>query len=207
MPDQAATTSPPTGGPTGTVVPSWLSNLASLAWRVTAVVGLVIVVWLLASLLWTVTASIAVAVIVSALFAPWVMRLRSGGRSRNAAAAIVWATGLLVVVGIGAALVYAFLPSLQRLVVTIDSAVSTVQAEIASLGLPPVLGQVLRDLLSLVRTVLGAETSGDGFAALAAGIVTVIVLSIFLVFFFLRDGDRAWLWAFQAVETSKRRRS
>jgi putative heme transporter len=206
MPDQAATTSPPAARRTGSVVPPWLSNLASLAWRVTAVVGLVIVVWLLASLLWAVTASIAVAVVVSALFAPWVMRLRSSGRSRNAAAAIVWAASLLVVVTIGAALVYAFLPSLQRVIATIESAVGAAQAEIASLGLPPVVGQVLRDLLSLVRTVLGAESSGEGFAALAAGIVTVIVLSTFLVFFFLRDGDRAWLWAFQAVEPSKRQR-
>ena len=206
MPDPAATTSPPAARPTGTVVPPWLSNLASLAWRVTAVVGLVIVVWLLASLLWTVTASIAVAVVVSALFAPWVMRLRSGGRSRNAAAAIVWATSLLVVVGIGAALLFAFLPSLQRLLAAIESAVAALQAGIAELGLPPVVGQVLRDTFALVRTVLGAESSGESFASLAAGIVTVIVLSVFLVFFFLRDGDRAWLWAFQAVEPSKRER-
>ena len=187
-------------------MPPWLSNLASLAWRVTAVVGLVVVVWLLASLLWAVTTSIAVAVVVSALFAPWVMRLRSNGRSRNAAAAIVWAASLLVVVAIGVGLVIAFLPSLQRLVATIESSVATLQASIASLGLPPVVGKVLRDLLSIVHTVLGGESSGEGFAALAAGIVTVIVLSTFLVFFFLRDGDRAWLWAFQAVEPSKRER-
>ena len=208
MPDSAATTSPPAARPTGSVVPPWLSNLASLAWRVTAVVGLVIVAWLLASLLWTVTASIAVAVVVTALFSPWVMRLRDGGRSRNAAAAIVWASAMLVVVAIGIGLVLTFLPSIQRLVATVEDAISTFQATLASLDVPPFVGEAIRDLFAIVRRFLGSETgaSGEGVGALAAGIVTVIVLSVFLVFFFLRDGDRAWLWAFQAVEESKRDR-
>lgn len=207
MPDSAAT-SPPAARPTETVVPPWLSNLASLAWRVTAVVGLVIVAWLLASLLWTVTASIAVAVVVTALFSPWVMRLREGGRSRNAAAAIVWASAMLVVVVIGIGLVVTFLPSLQRLISTVEGAISTFQATLASLNVPPFVGEAVRDAFAVVRRFLASETgsSGDGIGALAAGIVTVIVLSVFLVFFFLRDGDRAWLWAFQAVEESKRDR-
>ena len=207
MPDSAATTSPPAVRPTGSVVPPWLSNLASLAWRVTAVVGLVIVAWLMASLLWTVTASIAVAVVVTALFSPWVMRLRESGRSRNAAAAIVWASALLVVVLIGIGLVLTFLPSIQRLVSTVDDAITTFQATLASLNVPPFVGEALRDAFAIVRRLLESETgSSGGVGALAAGIVTVIVLSVFLVFFFLRDGDRAWLWAFQAVEASKRDR-
>ena len=208
MPDSAATTSPPAARPTGSAAPPWLSNLASLAWRVTAVVGLVIVAWLLASLLWAVTASIAVAVVVTALFSPWVMRLRDGGRSRNAAAAIVWASAMLVVVAIGIGLVLTFLPSIQRLVSTVEDAISTFQATLASLNIPPFVGEAIRDAFAIVRRFLAGETgaSGEGVGALAAGIVTVIVLSVFLVFFFLRDGDRAWLWAFQAVEESKRDR-
>ena len=208
MPDPAATTSPPAARPTGSVVPRWLSNLASLSWRVTAIVGLVIVAWLLASLLWTVTASIAVAVVVTALFSPWVMRLRDGGRSRNAAAAIVWASALLVMVVIGIGLVLTFLPSITRMVESVEASISTLQATLASLNVPPIVGEAVRDAFAFVRQLLASETgsSGDGLGALAAGIVTVIVLSVFLVFFFLRDGDRAWLWAFQAVEESKRHR-
>ena len=86
MPDpSAATTTSPVARPPSDLVPPWLSNLASLAWRVTAVVGLVVVGWFLAGLLWTVTASIAVAMVVSAVFAP-VVRLRARGWSRKAAA-------------------------------------------------------------------------------------------------------------------------
>ena len=40
----------------------------------------------------------------------------------------------------------------------------------------------------------------------AAGVVTVLILAAFLVFFFLRDGDRAWFWMFQAMGDQKRER-
>ena len=90
MPDPAATTSPPAASVTGTAVGLAVEPASRPGGH--RIVGLVIAIWLLASLLWTVTASIAAVVVVSALFAPWVMRLCSRGRSRNAAAAVVWAS-------------------------------------------------------------------------------------------------------------------
>ena len=84
MTDQA------TPDPDVDIVPDWLGNLAALGWRVLAIAALVVAGWQLANLLWTVTASIAVAVVIAASFAPFVVRLRARGRSRTAAAAIVW---------------------------------------------------------------------------------------------------------------------
>ena len=86
--------------PGGELVPRWLVNLAELGWRVLAVSGLLVVIWFAVTLMWTVTASIAVAVVVSAVFAPLVLRLRAQGRSRTAAAGIVWPTAILTVGGI-----------------------------------------------------------------------------------------------------------
>jgi predicted PurR-regulated permease PerM len=204
----SATTSAGSPRPPVSLVPPWLSNLASLSWRIAAIVGLIIAAWLLATLLWTVTASIAVAVVVSALFAPWVMRLRARGRSRNAAAAIVWASALVGLLAIGIAVLLAMLPSLSRAIGAIEAALTAVQGRIASLDLPPIVGEVVSDLISIVRLTVspvGGSAAGD-VVSWAASAVTILVLATFLVFFFLRDGDRAWLWAFQAVEPSKRDR-
>ncbi len=98
------------------LVPEWLSNVAALGWRVLIVAALVVVAAYVLTLLWTVTASIAVAVIVSAVFAPFVLRLRAGGRSRTASAAIVWATAILVIGGLLLLVVLALLPYLAELV-------------------------------------------------------------------------------------------
>jgi predicted PurR-regulated permease PerM len=204
----SATTSAGSPRPPVSLVPPWLSNLASLSWRIAAIVGLIIAAWLLATLLWTVTASIAVAVVVSALFAPWVMRLRARGRSRNAAAAIVWASALVGLLAIGIVVLLAMLPSLSRAIGAIEAALTAVQGRIASLDLPPIVGEVVSDLISIVRLTVspvGGSAAGD-VVSWAASAVTILVLATFLVFFFLRDGDRAWLWAFQAVEPSKRDR-
>jgi predicted PurR-regulated permease PerM len=204
----SATTSAGSPRPPVSLVPPWLSNLASLSWRIAAIVGLIIAAWLLATLLWTVTASIAVAVVVSALFAPWVMRLRARGRSRNAAAAIVWASALVGLLAIGIVVLLAMLPSLSRAIAAIEAALTAVQGRIASLDLPPIVGEVVSDLISIVRLTVspvGGSAAGD-VVSWAASAVTILVLATFLVFFFLRDGDRAWLWAFQAVEPSKRDR-
>jgi len=209
MPDAAAAIpDAPMKRPPVSVVPTWLANLASRAWRVTAMVGLVVAAWLLATLLWTVTASIAIAVVVSALFAPWVMRLRRQGRSRTAAAAVVWASALGAVVAIGLVVVLLLLPSVTRIVGLVADAVRSFEARLAAVNLPPAVSHVVDDLVRIVRDVAGpasAPTSG-GFVGWAASAITILVLSTFLVFFFLRDGDRAWLWAFQSVELSKRDR-
>ena len=110
------------------------------------------------------------------------MRLRSGGRSRNAAAAIVWALALLVVVAVGVALVTAFLRPRSSSCSRRSSRHRHVQADLASLGISPLVAEALRDLLAIIRSVFGLETGSsrrrDRNAA--AGIVTVMVLSTFL---------------------------
>ena len=126
------------GGPGGgaSLVPVWLSNIAALGWRVLVVAALAVVSWYVLTLLWTVTASILVAVIVSAVFAPFVLRLRARGRSRTAAAAIVWATAILIISLVLLLLVLAFLPYLQVLVAAIKDGMGSLQAQLADLQVP-----------------------------------------------------------------------
>jgi predicted PurR-regulated permease PerM len=186
------------------VVPDWLANLASLGWRLVAISFLVVTLWLIANLLWTVTASIAVAVVVSALFAPWVLRLRERGRSPATAAAIVWAAAIAVIAVVLLVLAVAFVPYLADVVRWLQQSLAQVQSDLASLGLPPFVGELVRDILGAVLAATGAA-SGTVVASIAA-IGTVLVLATFLVFFFLKDGDKAWFWMFQGVSDVKRER-
>lgn len=188
----------------GALVPDWLTNLAALGWRVLVVASLVVVLWLVGTTLWTVTASVAVAIVISAVFAPFVLRLREQGRSRNAAAGIVWAAAILTVVAILVVLAIAFLPYLADLVARLRAGVSTVGTSIADLGLPAWAEAIVADASEAVVETAGS--SAAGIVASAASAVTILILSSFLVFFFLRDGDKAWLWMFQALGEEKRER-
>ena len=122
------------------LVPDWLVNLAALGWRVLAIAALVVALWYVGSVLWMVTASIAVAVVISAVFAPFVLRLRARGHSRTAAAGIVWAAAILTIGGVLLLLALAFLPYAVELLTSIEAGLSALQARLAELHIPPFVG-------------------------------------------------------------------
>ncbi len=186
------------------LMPPWLVNLAALGWRVIVIAALVVVLWLLVGLLWVVTASIAVAIVIAAAFAPFALRLRARGRSRTAAAAIVWLVALGILGGALILLSLVLLPYLAEVVGRLTDGIAALQASFAELSLPPFVVNDIQQALDTVRAITGAMV-GD-LVASAAGIVTVAILSAFLVFFFLQDGDKAWVWIFQAVSDQKRER-
>jgi putative heme transporter len=190
--------------PTASTVPPWLANLASLGWRLAVIAAFLVVAWELCTLLWTVTAAIAVAVVVSALFAPWAQGLRQRGRSRNAAAALVWVGALAVMVLVLLLLGLMFLPYLADLVAATGAAIDQLRTQLASIHIPPQVADMIASAVDTLRA--SAAASASGFVSSAAGVVTMLVLASFLVFFFLRDGDRAWAWCFQAAEADKRAR-
>jgi predicted PurR-regulated permease PerM len=186
------------------IIPDWLVNLAALGWRIVVIAALVFVTWLLSELLWTVTSSIAIAIVIAAAFAPFALRLRARGRSRMAAAAIVWAVALGILGGAMLLLSLVLLPYLAQIVQRAADGIAALSARLAELNVPPVVGQDVAQALDAVRAIAGTVVSD--LVASAAGVVTVIVLAAFLVFFFLKDGDRAWVWIFQAVSDQKRER-
>ncbi len=189
---------------TPAVIPDWLVNLAALGWRMIVIAALIVVLWQLSGLLWTVSASIAIAIVIAAAFAPFVLRLRARGRSQAAAAGIVWVVAIAVLTGAALLLSFALLPSIGELVTRISAAIAEVQARVVENGVPPDVAASARAAIDAAREAIGAAV-GDIVAA-AGGVITVLVLASFLVFFFLKDGDRAWIWVFQAVSDQKRER-
>ena len=186
------------------IIPDWLVNLAALGWRVIVIAALVVVLWVLAGLLWTVSASIAIAIVIAAAFAPFALRLRARGRSPSAAAAIVWVVALAVIVGTMLLLSFALLPYVGELVDRVRLGIAALEAELAVMNVPPAVAESVGTATDAARAAVGAAV-GDIIGA-AGGAITVLVLASFLVFFFLKDGDRAWVWIFQAVSDQKRER-
>jgi putative heme transporter len=184
------------------LVPDWLINLAALGWRVIAIALLAIVLWLLSSMLWVVTASIAVATVISAVVAPFVMRLTRAGRSRTAAAAIAWVVALATVIGTIVLLAIAFVPYIVQVATQASDAIAALQARLAALDIPPAAAAAIRAIFEFAGR--GAAQAGAGAASSLGGVATVLILSAFLIFFFVRDGDRAWQWGVQGLPAAKR---
>src|SRR3954469_19251257 len=190
--------------PATEISPHWLNNLAALAWRLLAIAALTVVALYVASTLWVVSASIAVAVVISAVFAPYVLRIRAAGRSKTAAAAIVWLIALVVVGGLILLVALAFLPYAVEIVVRLNDGLDRLHDEVAQLNMHPLVETLVQAALHLVRDTL--STVVKGIVGNAAAGATVLILAAFLVFFLLRDGDRAWNWLFSALDQEKSHR-
>ncbi len=190
------------GSPPWRLVPDWLTNLAAVGWRVVVVGVLAVAVLAMCAALWTTTASILVAAVVSAVFAPAVIRLRDRGRSRNAAAGIVWAAALGIIGALVLLLAWFLVPQAVDLVHAVQAGIDQAKDALAALGLPPAVVGTLKAGLEMVTGAL--ESATGGLVSAAAEAVTIAIIATFLLFFFLRDGDRAWVWVFQNVSDHKR---
>ena len=185
-------------------VPAWLENLAALGWRVLVIVALVVVLAYVSSLIWNVVASIGLAIVVAIVLAPFVMRMRDSGRSRSSAAGIAWAVGIGVGLVLLVLVAVSLLPYVVDIVQALQAGQDEVESFVADLGLPAWLSTAVADVIDKAEGISGdAVSSAVGSAANVAGIV---VLAVFLLYFFLRDGDRAWMWLFQTVGEDQRER-
>ncbi len=113
-------------------------------------------------------------------------------------------TALASITAVLVILAVAFLPYVGQLMSQVEADVAELQASLATLQVPAFVGTAVRDFLQATGTVTGDFVAG--IVASVAGVVTVMILATFLVFFFLRDGDKAWMWVFQGLGPRKRER-
>ncbi len=191
-------------GTANPIVPEWLQNLAALGWRVLVSAALLVALVYIAIVVGIVTASILVAGIVAATFAPFVLRLRERGWSRTRASAAVM-VGIVVVFLIGMALItLAFLPYVPDVVAAVKAGEQALQDQLAAAGTPPEASGSVHVLSNAVTDTL--QGIAGGIAESIGTMVTIVVLSGFLAFYFLQDGDKAWVWVFRAVHEQQRDR-
>jgi predicted PurR-regulated permease PerM len=172
------------------LVPSWLGHLSAIGWRVLVTVGLGLAVIALCFVLSTTVLSLLLGFILSATLAPYATRLRARGWSGIKAAGAITA-GLLLGVGIILALIFGVIaPPLREIAAAVSAASATLSTAIA--GLPN--GGQVADLFNTVQSVVASWVTGQAASvgSTIATIATIGMLGLFMTFFLLADGDKAW---------------
>ncbi len=191
------------GLPTGSdLVPGWLLRLAAIGWRLLATILLGLVLLFIALELSTVTASILIAAIVAATFAPYILTLRSRGWSRIRAAAAVFLGAAAVIIATLVIIGLAFVPYVAQFLDALSTGVATLQARLAEASVPPEIGFAIDRIVNGVQGWFAA--SAHGVAADVGTLATVAILGTFLTFFFMMDGDKAWVWVLSSANTWRR---
>jgi predicted PurR-regulated permease PerM len=188
-------TTPP-GAAIAGVVPTWLVHLAALGWRVLVSVALGLVLVAIATAISTATITILVSIIIGATFAPFVLYLRDRGSSRTKAAGIVTLGAVLAIGGTILLISLAFLPYIPDIVNGIAAGVDSVKQALSDAQLPADVQAQLEAVGASLQTWL--TQGAKDIAGSVATIFTIGILSIFLTFYLLQDGDKAWVWLVQA---------
>jgi putative heme transporter len=200
---EAGAEPPAAGPPAGSeLVPGWLVRLAAVGWRLLVATALGLVLIYICVVLSTVTASILVAAIVAATFAPYVLALRNRGWSRIKAAAAVFLVAAAVIIATLVLIAVAFLPYVQEVLASLSAGIAAVKAELAAVSVPEGVGLVLERVAKHIEAAVGASLGG--IAGDVGTVATVGILGTFLTFFFMMDGDKAWVWALSSANTWRR---
>ena len=190
--DQAATP------PAQRRVPGWLESAASWAWRLLVLGALIYVVFRVVGILRLVVLPCVVALLLTALLQPLTLRLRRSGMPALAATWCTMLAALAVLGGVAALAASRTSADYPRLVTDIGHTTNDLQRWLAGApfhlhraGLQELSNHLVTFLKHHESAVAGTVvTGGKLFVELLAG----VVLTAFVTFFLLKDGDRIWAW-------------
>ncbi|HEY8180111.1 MAG TPA: AI-2E family transporter, partial [Candidatus Limnocylindria bacterium] len=188
--------------PPPSMVPRALLRAGAIAWRVLVVVALLAIAVWLAFVLATVTASILVSLIVGATFAPLTRRLRSRGWSRAKASAVVTVSAVLVAGAVIALVIFAFVPYASTIVTYLTQGAAEVKARLQESQLSPEAAAAVQNGIAVARDWVASHLAD--VAGNITGAVTVAILSLFLTYYVLADGDNFWNRIVQATDERHR---
>jgi len=175
--------------PTSWEVPSWLSRLAAIGWRVLVTVALGIFAVEFAIYLSSITLSILFALIAVATLRPFSDRLHARGWGDSKAAAGTLGLALLVLIVALVLICLALIPALIDLARNLHAGLQRLNGDLAAAKVPAVavsLDQVIQQvedwLSQQARAMVGS----------LIGVATILTLGLFLTFYLLLDGEKAW---------------
>ena len=176
-------------GPPG--VPSWLKRLGAVSWRLLVVMALGAVLTYIVFTISMVSATIVISLVIAATFAPLVLALRARGWPNALAAAAVTGAAVLILGAIVYLVILAFAPHIGEMFHALSDRIADAKGTVSSYGLPPDAVDVVDEAVKQIENWLidGIQKLVDPIASA----VTIAILSIFLVFFLLSDGNRAWV--------------
>lgn len=177
-------------------VPRGVRVAGAVCWRLLAIAAVVAVVCWLAVTLYAVVTATAVALLLAALLAPGVEWLVGKGLPRTLAAAVVLVGGLAAVGGVLTLVVTTVIRGLPGLQEQIGHSVEATHQWLQHGPLQLSQGQLDQGLERLTTTIRNSEatlTSGAlSTASTLLGFLTGLLLVLFTLFFFLRDGRKIW---------------
>ena len=193
------------------LIPSWLARLAAVGWRVLATVALGLALLSLCLILSTTVMSLLLGFILAATLAPHARRLRARGWSGYKAAAAVTGELLLAVFVVLVLIFVALAPEIAAIAAAVSDGLDALQAFLATIPGGSEIGDVLADGVALATTWLSSQVAT--IVGTLATIGTIVMLGLFMTFFLLADGDKAWslslsgmsAWRRERIETGSRR--
>jgi predicted PurR-regulated permease PerM len=178
-------------------VPYGLRTAAAWSWRVIVVIAGFYVLLYAAAYLAVVVVPVIVALLLAALLQPGAAGLVTRGWPRSLAAATMLVVGLGVVSGIITLVVQQIATGFGDLAAQVGKGIGQVQTFLVR-TFPITRGQLEDAVGSLQSTLVdNRDTLASGAlttAATVGEVLTGIVLALFTLFFFLKDGRSIWLW-------------
>lgn len=178
-------------------VPTGLRIAAAWSWRLIVVLGGLYVLLIAMSYVAVVVVPVIVALMLAALLQPGAAALVRRRWPRSLAALTMLIVGLGVVAGIITLVVERFTAGYSDLAKQVSQGIGQVQ-EFVVRSFPITQGQLERAVSQLQDTVLSNKaslaTGALNTAATVGEVFTGILLALFTLFFFLKDGRSIWLW-------------
>ncbi len=188
-------------------VPSPLRLAAGVAWRVLVVVAAIVLLAFIVARLRILFLPAFVALLLTTQLSPLVDRLTRRGIPRWLSALASLILGVGVVVAIVAAVVGTVVGDFDRLEVDFEGGLAEVGDFLVNqLDVPREdVDNAIDDLLNTVRdnssTILGGLFTG---ASLALEITAGALLTVVMLFFFLKDGASIWSWLLRLMPAGRR---
>jgi predicted PurR-regulated permease PerM len=208
-PDSAAPLGPPDAP--HSEVPRWLQTAAAWSWRLLLLAIVLYVAARVAALLYLVVVPCAAAILLTALLQPPTARLRRAGLRPLAA---TWCTlGLAIALLAGAvALVTARVRvEYPNLVNQVKHTTTQVQSWLAGPPFHLHTGNLQKLSDSIVKYISQHKSLVEGTVVTGGRIVVEIlagvVLTFFVSFFLIKDGDRIWAWLTSRLRAERTRRA
>jgi predicted PurR-regulated permease PerM len=184
-------------------VPGWLRTLSAIAWRLLVVAAAVVVVALVLSRLRLVVLPVFAALLLATVLEPPARFLRGRGWPPALAAATVLVAGIAVLGGAVFAVVRPVIDEFDKVDVSVQGGVRKVGDWLIDgpLGLSrSQVDTVIDRAFAAVRAhsdlIAGGVLSGT---VVALEVLAGALLTIVLLFFFLKEGERIWEWVLGLV--------
>jgi len=179
-------------------VPAWLELGAGWAWRLLILGVLIYVLFRVVGTLRLVVLPCVAALLLTALLQPLTQRLRQLGLPALAATWCTVLAALAVLAGVATLAATRTSADYQRLVTDLGNTTNDLQRWLAGApfhlhraGLTQLSNRLLNFLKQHQSAVAGTVVSGGKlFLEILAG----VVLTLFVTFFLLKDGERIWAW-------------